>query len=89
MLGVLNAKITTELLIKEFSDKHLAGGYLAINKSTIEKIRFPSCTDKQIQGEISSRARSISFLKKENPLADTSIIEMEIDKLVASLYKND
>jgi hypothetical protein len=89
LLGVLNAKITTELLIKEFSDKHLAGGYLAINKSTIEKIRFPSCTDKQIQEEISSRARSISFLKKENPLADTSLIEMEIDKLVASLYKND
>ena len=89
LLGVLNAKITTELLIKEFSDKHLAGGYLAINKSTIEKIRFPSCTDKQIQGEISSRARSISLLKKENPLADTSLIEMEIDKLVASLYKND
>ena len=32
ILGVLNAKQTTEYLIKEFSDKHLAGGYLAINK---------------------------------------------------------
>ena len=89
LLGVLNAKTTTELLIKEFSDKHLAGGYLAINKSTIEKFRFPSCTDKKIQEEISSRARKISSLKKENPLSDTTSIEMEIDILVASLYKND
>ena len=56
---------------------------------TIEKFRFPSCTDKKIQEEISSRARKISSLKKENPLSDTTSIEMEIDKLVASLYKND
>ena len=45
--------------------------------------------DTNVATEISSRARSISLLKKENPLADTSLIEMEIDKLVASLYKND
>ena len=89
LLGVLNAKKTTELLTKAFSDKHLAGGYLAINKSTIENFRFPRCTDKHIQKEISSRARRISSLKKENPLTDTTSIEIEIDKLVTSLYKKD
>ena len=87
LLGVLNAKITTQLLIKEFSDKHLAGGYLAINKSTIEQFRFPNCTDKQIQEEIASKAKKISIMKKENLLADTSSIEDEIDNLVESLYK--
>ena len=86
LLGVLNSKITTELLIKEFSDKHLAGGYLAINKSTIEKFRFPICNNKSIEREISSRAKKISELKKTNPLSDTSLIEAEIDSLVYSLY---
>lgn len=36
ILGILNSKSTTDFLTAEFSDKHLAGGYLAINKSTIE-----------------------------------------------------
>lgn len=87
LLGVLNAKITTQFLIKEFSDKHLAGGYLAINKSTIEKFRFPNCADKQTQEEIASKAKRISLMKKDNPFADSSSIEDEIDNLVESLYK--
>lgn len=37
ILGILNSKSTTDFLTAEFSDKHLAGGYLAINKSTIEQ----------------------------------------------------
>ena len=32
ILGILNSKSTTDFLTAEFSDKHLAGGYLAINK---------------------------------------------------------
>ena len=38
LLSVLNSKFITFYLIKEFKDKHLAGGYLAINKSTIEQL---------------------------------------------------
>ena len=41
ILGILNSKSTTDFLTAEFSDKHLAGGYLAINKSTIEQFLFP------------------------------------------------
>jgi len=36
LLGVLNSKFLTYYLNIEFHDKHLAGGYLAINKSTLE-----------------------------------------------------
>jgi len=36
LLAVLNSKFLTYYLKTEFHDKHLAGGYLAINKSTID-----------------------------------------------------
>ena len=40
ILGLLNSKYTSYYLRTKFKDKHLAGGYLAINKSTIEKLPF-------------------------------------------------
>lgn len=82
ILGVLNAKSTTEYLIKEFSDKHLAGGYLAINKSTIEQFVFPKSISKEIQDRIAILANKIHSIKSESPLQDTSLIEGEIDKLL-------
>jgi len=36
LLGILNSRFLTYYLNIEFYDKHLAGGYLAINKSTLE-----------------------------------------------------
>jgi len=82
VLGVLNAKQTTEYLIKEFSDKHLAGGYLAINKSTIEQFVFPKSVSKEVQDKIATLAKKIHCIKSKSPLQDTSIIEDEIDKLL-------
>ena len=82
VLGVLNAKQITEYLIKEFSDKHLAGGYLAINKSTIEQFVFPKSVSKEVQDKIATLAKKIHCIKSESPLQDTSIIEDEIDKLL-------
>ncbi|WP_242529666.1 Eco57I restriction-modification methylase domain-containing protein [Psychroflexus sp. ALD_RP9] len=38
LLAILNSRFITFYLINEFKDKHLAGGYLAINKSTIEQL---------------------------------------------------
>ena len=86
ILGVLNSKHTTEFLITEFSDKHLAGGYLAINKSTIEQFLFPKDVPVDIQQQISKLAKSIHFSKKGNPNKDTSIEEMMIDNILETLY---
>lgn len=36
--AVLNSTFTSDYLRENFHDKHLAGGYLAINKSTIEQL---------------------------------------------------
>jgi len=42
---ILNSKFMTYYLLKEFSDKHLAGGYLAINKSTLEQLPIVTIDD--------------------------------------------
>jgi hypothetical protein len=38
LTAVLNSRFMSDYLREKFRDKHLAGGYLAINKSTIEKL---------------------------------------------------
>ena len=82
---MLNSKYTSFYLRSKFKDKHLAGGYLAINKSTIEQLPFVEA-DAATQGLISSNAKKITQLKKNNPDADTSLLEREIDRLVYKLY---
>lgn len=85
LLGVLNAKATTDYLIKEFSDKHLAGGYLAINKSTIDQLPIPKVVPPEVHNRISSLARHIQDLKFTSPLENTITMEEEIDQLVSEL----
>lgn len=46
ILGVLNSKHTTEFLITEFSDKHLAGGYLASTNLRLNNFCFQECSDR-------------------------------------------
>ena len=45
LTSILNSKFMTYYLLKEFADKHLAGGYLAINKSTLEQLPIVSIDD--------------------------------------------
>ena len=86
ILGVLNSKCTTDFLIAEFSDKHLAGGYLAINKSTIEQFLFPQNVSTEIQQQIAHIAKSIHLAKKENPKSNTATLESQIDSIVSRLH---
>lgn len=74
ILGILNSKSTTYFLTVEFSDKHLAGGYLAIEKSTIEQFLFPQNVPSDVQQRIADIAKSIHLAKKENPKSDTATL---------------
>ena len=85
ILGLLNSKYTSYYLRTKFKDKHLAGGYLAINKSTIEKLPFTIAED-HIQEEISQLAKDILNSKTRNPYSDTSELETKIDRLVYQIY---
>lgn len=86
ILGVLNSKCTTDFLIAEFSDKHLAGGYLAINKSTIEQFLFPQNVSTEIQQQIAYIAKSIHLAKKEDSKSNTATLESQIDSIVSRLH---
>ena len=85
ILGLLNSKYTSYYLRTKFKDKHLAGGYLAINKSTIEKLPFTLAED-HIQEEICQLAKDILNSKTCNPHSDTSELETKIDRLVYQVY---
>ena len=63
----------------------MAGGYLAINKSTIEKLPFV-VGDERIQNEIVKLVIQILDKKKKDSCANTSDMESLIDKFVYQLY---
>ena len=63
----------------------MAGGYLAINKSTIEKLPF-KLAENHIQEEIGKLANKILDSKIANPYVDTCDLESQIDKLVYQIY---
>ena len=88
ILGVLNSKYTTEFFLTEFSDKHLAGGYLAINKSTIEQLLFPNNVSEDVQKHIAEIASRIHFIKRNNIDYDVSKYENEIDSIIYKLYSS-
>ncbi len=83
ILGILNSKYLSYYLNKRFKDKHLAGGYLAINKSTIEALPFVNLKSNH-QDEISKLVDKIISLKQQGK--DSSEQEKKIDELVYKLY---
>jgi adenine-specific DNA-methyltransferase len=85
LTGLLNSSFMTYYLRNKFKDKHLAGGYLSINKFTIENLPLIEVENK-IQKIISELVDQILKAKKQNPEADTSQLEKEIDQLVYKLY---
>ena len=83
LTAILNSKYLTYYFQQKFKDKHLAGGYLAINKSTIEE--FPLIDiPKEKQKEMSVISKQIHEFKQQH--LNTDALEKEIDKLVYELY---
>jgi adenine-specific DNA-methyltransferase len=68
-----------------FKSLSLAGGYLQISPETISKIPIPQIEFND-QKPFITLADQILSAKKQNPEADTSHLEREIDRLVYRLY---
>ena len=87
LVGILNSRFVSYYLNVKFEDKHLAGGYLAINKSTIEKLPMIKAT-KDEQVFIADLSRQIVQAKAVNA-TDSRIAgwEAEINDRVAALFK--
>jgi len=90
--GLLNSKYITFYFRQKFKDKHLAGGYLGINKSTIEELPLVDI-EKTEQIKISDIVDKILAITKssdylENPAKKEEVKEYEkqINQLVYKLY---
>ena len=83
--GVLNSKYLSFYVKIKFKDKHLAGGYLAINKSTLEKLPLVFSEE---QEKIAVIVDYIQFLKNRNnsKVIFLSLFELLIDAIVYELY---
>ena len=79
LLGIMNSRYADVLLT------NLRGGDYHIYPEHIRNIPIPNATSEQ-QRYIASLVDRILAAKKENPQADTSALEAEIDQLVYQLY---
>ena len=87
LTGLLNSEFCTQYLLSAFKDKHLAGGYISINKTVIEKLPFTS-VDKKNQDYISNRSIELHKMYKKgndsNNIAEK--IEKEINNKVNDIF---
>jgi len=74
ILSILNSKFLTYYLNIEFKDKHLAGGYLAINKSTIEELPLV----------LSSEEKQQSFIEKADLMLS---LNKDLQELTQKFYR--
>jgi len=88
LLGFLNSKVSEYLLENGYCIK-LGSGSRGLQKILIEKIPLPSITpsNEPIVKQIEALVDKILAAKKQNPQADTSDWEKEIDRLVYRLYE--
>jgi hypothetical protein len=86
ILGILNSRFISHFCQNTFIDKHLSGGYLALNKGTIEQIPLPVIISEDDGEQIKLCVDRILAAKKADPASDTSALEAEIDHLVYKLY---
>ena len=85
LAAILNSKFISFYFTRKFREKELAGGYLAINKESIEQIPY-IIPPESITAEICDLSISIHAAKRGDPAADTSLMEKRIDELVYSMY---
>jgi adenine-specific DNA-methyltransferase len=93
LLGILNSKYVTYYMINKFKDKHLAGGYLAINKSTIEQIPM-IIAPKEVEEKIIQLVEKIMIKSKQYNSSKKFMLEnevinsmREIDNIVFDLFE--
>tara|TARA_B100000959_G_scaffold273881_1_gene324990 strand:+ start:235 stop:702 length:468 start_codon:yes stop_codon:yes gene_type:complete len=87
LTGLLNSEFYTNYLLSAFKDKHLAGGYISINKSVIENLPFTTIDEKN-QAYIAERSKELhKTYKKKNDTDNAEKIEKEINNKVNDIFR--
>ena len=86
LLGVLNSKFMNYVFVNKFKDKHLAGGYLGINKNNLDTLPIfePNAKNQKIADKIINLVDKILESKAQGK--ETSALESQVDDLVYELY---
>lgn len=82
LIGILNSELMWYFLTK--TGNVLRGGYFRFNKKYV--LPFPWVINDFILSNIKKTVKKIFISKQENPSADTTALEREIDVLVYRLY---
>ncbi len=82
LLGLLNSRLITWYHTKVHSKAHAKTSIPKILVNEVRALPIP----KELTNNLSDKANQILNLKKENPEADTSKLEAEIDQMVYELY---
>jgi type II restriction/modification system DNA methylase subunit YeeA len=87
LIGILNSKFADYLLLL-FTNLTTLGQYAYGAKDKIEQLPIPPLTpqNQPLADHIITLVDQILSAKKQNPQADTSHLEKEIDQLVYQLY---
>ena len=83
LLALLNSSLIKYYLQSKASQK--AGGYFSYSSKVLNDTPIPDLIRLEESG-VNEIAKKIEELKKENPAANTSSLEAEIDRLVYELY---
>ncbi len=86
LLAILNSYLIDFWYKNYFENTHLSGGYIRFDIPYLKKIPIAEILDKEQQPFI-NKVDEILSIKKENPKADTSQLETEIDQMVYQLYE--
>lgn len=84
LLGILNSKIMW-FFIKNTSSEY-SGGYFYFKTAYLEPFPIPRSISPDSEKLLISKVDQILLLKKDNPEADTTSLEREIDLMVYELY---
>jgi hypothetical protein len=85
VLGLLNSKLFNELYKNLFSGMHMGGGYLRYRSNFLYELPLKRA-DNVVEKGIINKVDRILFGTKQNPAADTTSLEAEIDRMVYELY---
>ena len=82
--GILNSSLFYHFIVS--TSTAFSNNYYYFKTAYIEPFRFPDTVSDEQKEYISERAFQILNLKKQEPAADVSLLEKEIDEMVYALY---
>jgi hypothetical protein len=85
ILGWLNSRLFQFVFECFFDGLKMAGGYFLYSSPNLNNLYIKNIS-KEIQKPIADLVEQIQSVKNENPDADTSVLEEQVDRLVYELY---